>query len=45
MIEIFAKAKDSLVLAHGARLGYWMTVISFFAGMAIITIIDKGSFL
>ncbi len=41
MIEIFAKAKDSLVLAHGPKLGYWITVISFFVGMAIITIIDK----
>lgn len=41
MIEIFAKAKDSLVLALGERYGNYLTVISFFAGMFLIAIIDK----
>lgn len=41
MIEIFAKAKDSLVLALGERPGNYLTVISFFAGMFLIAIIDK----
>ncbi|MBN2666473.1 MAG: zinc transporter ZupT [Bacteroidales bacterium] len=41
LIEIFAKAKDSLVISFGATTGYWYTVISFFAGIAIIAIIDK----
>ncbi len=41
MIEIFAKAKSSLVLIHGDQLGYLITVISFFSGMAVIGIIDK----
>ncbi|OLN22962.1 zinc transporter ZupT [Domibacillus antri] len=41
MIEIFVKAKDSLVSEHGDSTGYWLTVIGFFAGMAIIALIDK----
>jgi zinc transporter, ZIP family len=41
MIEIFAKAKDSLVSELGIRGGSWLTVASFFAGMGIIAIIDK----
>lgn len=41
MIEIFAKAKDSLVLARGEKLGSWLTVIAFFGGMLLIAIIDK----
>ncbi len=49
MIEIFVKAKDSLVeqmgLWYGAeaglRYGYRITVISFFAGIFLIAIIDK----
>ncbi len=41
LIEIFAKAKDSLVISFGPTTGYWYTVISFFAGIAIIAIIDK----
>ncbi|OMP68019.1 zinc transporter ZupT [Domibacillus epiphyticus] len=41
MIEIFVKAKDSLVSEQGETTGYWMTVIGFFAGMAVIALIDK----
>jgi ZIP family zinc transporter len=41
MIEIFDQAKISLVSAQGQQLGYWITVISFFSGIAIIAIIDK----
>ncbi|MDU5105380.1 zinc transporter ZupT [Clostridium sp.] len=41
MVEIFVKAKDSLVLARGEKLGNWITVISFFLGMLLIAIIDK----
>jgi ZIP family zinc transporter len=40
MIEIFAKAKDSLVLGYGEKQGYWMTVLAFFVGIAIIALID-----
>lgn len=41
MIEIFVKAKDSLVLVYGSRMGYWATTIAFFIGIAIIALIDK----
>ncbi|RDW17070.1 zinc transporter ZupT [Oceanobacillus chungangensis] len=41
MIEIFFKAKDSLTGALGQTEGYWLTVISFFAGMLVIGLIDK----
>lgn len=41
LIEIFAKAKTELVTVYGAREGYWFTVIAFFAGIAIIAVIDK----
>lgn len=41
MIEIFFKAKDSLVAELGLKAGSWLTVISFFAGMLFIALIDK----
>lgn len=41
LVEIFAKAKSSLVSELGEVQGYWITVISFFGGMFIIAIIDK----
>jgi len=41
MIEIFAQAKDSLTLVYGANRGYWVTTLAFFAGMALIAVIDK----
>jgi ZIP family zinc transporter len=40
-VEIFAKAKDSLTAAHGLKIGNVYTVIAFFAGIAIIALIDK----
>lgn len=41
MVEIFQKAKDSLVLIHGTVQGTWITVGAFFAGIAFIGIIDR----
>ena len=40
-IEIFSKARESLVDAIGLHLGSWITVASFFGGMAVIALIDK----
>ena len=40
-IEIFFKAKDSLVAASGKITGTWITVVSFFCGILLIGIIDK----
>lgn len=41
MIEIFVKAKVALVAVHGIKLGNVYTVIAFFAGIALIALIDK----
>ena len=41
LIEIFDEAKDSLTGALGDKAGYWATVGAFFAGVAVIAIIDK----
>lgn len=41
MIEIFFKAKDALISSYGDNLGYWVTIIAFFAGMILIGLIDK----
>ena len=41
MIEIFFKAKDSLVAELGEKMGSWITVASFFGGIFFIAIIDK----
>ncbi len=40
-IEIFAKAKIAMTDLHGDKLGYWLTVIGFFLGIALIALIDK----
>jgi ZIP family zinc transporter len=40
MIEIFVKAKDSLIEAVGDPLGYIYTTIAFFAGILFIGVID-----
>lgn len=40
-VEIFMKAKDSLSAAHGLKLGTVYTVVAFFAGIALIALIDK----
>jgi len=41
MVEIFAKAKISLIAYMGVTKGTWVTVIAFFTGMFVIAIIDK----
>jgi len=41
MIEIFVKAKDSIVGELGVKMGTWYTVLAFFGGIAFIAIIDK----
>lgn len=41
MIEIFFKAQDALTSSLGKLEGQWATVIAFFAGMAVIGLIDK----
>lgn len=41
MIEIFYKARTSLIGELGLEKGSWITVIAFFAGMFLIGIIDK----
>jgi len=40
-VEIFPKAKDSLIAELGQVTGYWATVLAFFAGVIFIGIIDK----
>jgi zinc transporter, ZIP family len=40
LIEIFVKARESLETIYGAPLGYWVTTIAFFAGIALIAFID-----
>lgn len=41
LVEIFFKARDSLGEIMGYKPGYWVTVIAFFAGIALIALIDK----
>lgn len=41
LVELFAKAKDALVIEYGDKTGYWYTVLGFFAGILLIGIIDK----
>ncbi|MBN1619213.1 zinc transporter ZupT [candidate division WOR-3 bacterium] len=41
LVEIFAKAKDSLISALGEKHGYVWTVIAFFTGIFVIALIDK----
>ncbi len=41
LVEIFIKAKDSLSQAFGDKIGYAYTVLSFFAGIALIAMIDR----
>lgn len=40
-IEIFVKAKESLMAELGERSGLWATTAAFFGGIFIIAIIDK----
>lgn len=41
LVEIFVKAKDSLILSFGEKTGYVYTVLAFFGGIAVIALIDK----
>lgn len=41
MVEIFFKAKEALQGSLGERGGYWVTVVAFFGGIALIALIDK----
>jgi ZIP family zinc transporter len=41
MIEIFVKARDSLSISFGDKMGYVWTTVAFFAGIAVIALIDK----
>lgn len=41
LVEIFFKARDALEAQLGATAGYWVTTGAFFAGMALIGIIDR----
>jgi ZIP family zinc transporter len=41
MVEIFAKAKHTLVEVHGQVVGYWSTVAAFFSGIVLIGLIDR----
>ncbi|KLU40316.1 MAG: zinc transporter ZupT [Limnochordia bacterium] len=41
MIEIFAKAKNSLEMVYGPTKGAWITTLGFFAGIALIALIDR----
>jgi zinc transporter, ZIP family len=41
MFEIFVKAQEELVAAHGNIAGSWYTVIGFFGGIFLIAIIDR----
>ncbi len=40
LYRIFGKARDSLSEVYGDTGGYWATVIGFFAGVALIALID-----
>ena len=41
LVEIFFKARDALAAQFGDKTGYTYTVIAFFAGIAVIALIDK----
>lgn len=41
LVEIFQKAKVSLVAELGDKMGSWITVVAFFGGILVIAIIDK----
>lgn len=40
-VEILMKARESLIDSIGLQLGSWVTVASFFLGIAIIALIDR----
>lgn len=40
-VELFASAKDSLVLEHGGQTGQWYALLALFGGMVVAALIDK----
>jgi ZIP family zinc transporter len=40
MVEILVKARDSLVPVVGVTRGHWYTTLAFFAGIAVVALID-----
>ncbi len=40
-VEIIKKAQLSLSTIYGSRMGAWITVLSFFAGIAFIALVDQ----
>ncbi|MBP1757410.1 MAG: zinc transporter ZupT, partial [Firmicutes bacterium] len=40
-VDLYATAKDSLVLSLGKLAGNWATLIAFFSGMLLIAVIDR----
>jgi ZIP family zinc transporter len=40
-VEIFQKAKISLIEVHGEQTGTWYTVLAFFGGIGLIALIDQ----
>jgi zinc transporter, ZIP family len=40
-VEILGKSRDSLAMVYGEKSGAWLTVLSFFVGVAVIAVIDK----
>lgn len=41
LVEIFVKARDALSVGLGDKMGYVVTVTAFFAGIAVIALIDR----
>jgi len=41
LVEIYFKARESLIEALGEQMGSWYTAAAFFGGIALIAIIDK----
>lgn len=41
LVEIFPKALETLTAEHGEKPGAWLTAGAFFAGIALIAIIDR----
>ena len=41
LVDIFAKARESLIGVYGKVAGYWVTVAAFFGGIIFIALIDR----
>lgn len=40
-VEIFFKGREVLIASMGIRQGWWVSVVAFFTGIAVIALIDK----